>query len=101
MTPCSGWSMRSSGRRPRAAKLQALASTKDLQVLTGKLTIDPKTHNPLNKPAVIQQVDKDGKFTLRQDLRDHGLSDLVQDCSGLFLHAVCTEHGSHYPGRQS
>ncbi len=40
----------------------ALESTKDLQVLTGKLTIDATTHNPLNKPAVIQQC-KDGKFT--------------------------------------
>ncbi len=40
----------------------AMEQTKDLQVLTGKLTVDPKTHNPLNKPAVIQQV-KDGKFT--------------------------------------
>jgi branched-chain amino acid transport system substrate-binding protein len=34
----------------------AMEETKDLQVLTGKLTIDPKTHNPLNKPATIQQV---------------------------------------------
>ena len=40
----------------------AMEQTKDLQVLTGKLTVDPTTHNPLNKPAVIQQV-KDGKFT--------------------------------------
>ncbi|MCX7786265.1 MAG: ABC transporter substrate-binding protein, partial [Spirochaetes bacterium] len=39
----------------------ALESTKDLPVLTGKLTIDPATHNPLNKPATIQQV-KDKKF---------------------------------------
>lgn len=40
---------------------KALETTKDLQVLTGKLTIDPATHNPLNKPAVIQQI-KGGKF---------------------------------------
>lgn len=39
------------------AKLkEALETTKDLPVLTGKLTIDPATHNPLNKPATIQQV---------------------------------------------
>ena len=39
------------------AKLKAaLEDTKDLQVLTGKLTLDPATHNPLNKPATIQQV---------------------------------------------
>jgi branched-chain amino acid transport system substrate-binding protein len=39
----------------------AMEDTKDLQVITGKLTIDPATHNPLNKPAVIQST-KDGKF---------------------------------------
>jgi branched-chain amino acid transport system substrate-binding protein len=39
----------------------AMEQTKDLQVLTGKLTVDPATHNPLNKPATIQQV-KDKKF---------------------------------------
>lgn len=40
---------------------EELTKIKDLPVLSGKLTIDPETHNPLNKPAVIQQV-KDGKF---------------------------------------
>ncbi|MCL5045584.1 MAG: ABC transporter substrate-binding protein [Actinobacteria bacterium] len=40
---------------------EELTKIKDLPVLSGKLTIDPATHNPLNKPAVIQQV-KDGKF---------------------------------------
>jgi len=39
----------------------AMEQTQNLQVLTGKLSIDPKTHNPLNKPAVIQQT-KGGKF---------------------------------------
>lgn len=43
------------------ALAKALENTKDLQVLTGKFTMDPATHNPLNKPAVIQQA-KDGKF---------------------------------------
>jgi branched-chain amino acid transport system substrate-binding protein len=43
------------------ALAEALENTKDLKVLTGILTIDPETHNPLNKPAVIQQV-KDGEF---------------------------------------
>ena len=43
------------------ALAEAMENTKDLQVLTGILTIDPATHNPLNKPAVIQQV-KDGDF---------------------------------------
>jgi len=44
------------------AKLTAqIEQTKGLQTLSGIFTIDPKNHNPLNKPAVIQQV-KDGKF---------------------------------------
>lgn len=43
------------------ALADALENTSNLKVLTGMLTIDPTTHNPLNKPAVIQQV-KDGKF---------------------------------------
>ncbi|MEW5933411.1 MAG: ABC transporter substrate-binding protein, partial [Bacillota bacterium] len=40
---------------------EALAQTKDLKVLSGLLTIDPDTHDPVNKPAVIQGV-KEGKF---------------------------------------
>jgi branched-chain amino acid transport system substrate-binding protein len=43
---------------------EQLEKTKDLQVLSGKLTIDPKTHDPLNKPAVIQEV-KGGKFIFK------------------------------------
>ena len=43
---------------------EQLVKIKDLQVLTGKLTIDPVTHNPLNKPAVIQEI-KGGKFIFK------------------------------------
>jgi len=44
------------------AKLCAqIEKTKGLQTLSGIFTVDPGTHNPLNKPAVIQQV-KDGNF---------------------------------------
>lgn len=44
------------------AKVRAeLEKIKDLPVLSGKLTIDPLTHNPSNKPAVIEQV-SGGKF---------------------------------------
>ncbi len=39
----------------------ALATTKNLQVTSGPLTIDPKTHDPLDKPAVIQKVDVPNK----------------------------------------
>jgi branched-chain amino acid transport system substrate-binding protein len=43
---------------------EQLEKTKDLPVLTGKLTIDPATHNPLNKPAIMQEV-KGGKFIFK------------------------------------
>lgn len=43
---------------------EQLIQIKDLPVLTGKLTIDPVTHNPLNKPAVIQEI-KGGKFIFK------------------------------------
>ncbi len=36
---------------------EALANLKDIQVTSGVLTISPEDHNPLDKPAVIQQVD--------------------------------------------
>jgi branched-chain amino acid transport system substrate-binding protein len=35
----------------------ALANLKDLKVTSGTLTMDPATHDPLDKPAVIQKVD--------------------------------------------
>jgi branched-chain amino acid transport system substrate-binding protein len=43
---------------------EQLEKTKDLPVLSGKLTIDPITHDPLNKPAVIQEV-KGGQFIFK------------------------------------
>jgi len=36
---------------------QAMVNTKNLKVTSGTLTIDPTTHDPLNKPGVIQKVD--------------------------------------------
>lgn len=39
----------------------ALANLKDLKVTSGVLTINPEDHNPLDKPAVIQQVDVPNK----------------------------------------
>ncbi|MGA2082643.1 MAG: ABC transporter substrate-binding protein [Holophaga sp.] len=38
-----------------------IEQTKNLPTLSGVFSFDPATHNPLNKPAIIQQV-KDGKF---------------------------------------
>jgi branched-chain amino acid transport system substrate-binding protein len=40
---------------------KAIEEIEDLPALTGKVTYDPETHNPLNKPAIIQQI-KDGQF---------------------------------------
>lgn len=40
---------------------EALANLKDLKVTSGVLTINPEDHNPLDKPAVIQQVDVPNK----------------------------------------
>lgn len=36
---------------------QVISTLKNISVTSGKLTMDPKNHNPLNKPAVIQQID--------------------------------------------
>ena len=45
------------------ALAKALANLKNIKVTSGTLTMDPTTHNPLDKPAVIQQVDvPNGKF---------------------------------------
>jgi len=41
----------------------ALENMKDVQAFTSKLTIEPKTHNPHNKPVVIMQI-KDSKWTI-------------------------------------
>lgn len=43
------------------ALASALATIKDLKVTSGVLTISAEDHNPLDKPAVIQQVDVAGK----------------------------------------
>ncbi|WP_040825109.1 ABC transporter substrate-binding protein [Thermanaerovibrio velox] len=43
------------------ALAKVMESTKGLKVTSGVLTIDPKTHDPLDKPAVIQKVDVKAK----------------------------------------
>ena len=43
------------------ALAKALANLKDIEVTSGILTMDPTTHNPLDKPAVIQKVDVPNK----------------------------------------
>lgn len=46
--------------------VKALEATKDLQVGTGKITMDPKTHNPI-KSAVILEM-KEGKKVMKDKI---------------------------------
>jgi branched-chain amino acid transport system substrate-binding protein len=39
-----------------ASIIAQLEQLRDVQVLTGKLTMDPITHNPVNKPCVVETV---------------------------------------------
>ncbi|HOK19785.1 MAG TPA: ABC transporter substrate-binding protein, partial [Thermosynergistes sp.] len=45
------------GSTDGTALAKALEETRDLPVVSGKITVNPEDHNPLNKPAVIQKVD--------------------------------------------
>jgi branched-chain amino acid transport system substrate-binding protein len=49
--------LKKAGTTDGAKLADALANLKDIQVTSGPLTINPEDHNPLDKPAVIQQVD--------------------------------------------
>lgn len=44
----------------------ALANMKDVPVMTCELTIDPETHNPVNKPVYILEVTPDGFKTIEK-----------------------------------
>lgn len=48
-----------------------IETCKDVPVLTGTLTIDPATHNPIGKPAVIEVV-QDGQFVFYKGVRAEG-----------------------------
>jgi len=43
----------------------ALRHTKNLEAVTGYLTIDPNTGNPINKPAVVEEI-VDGKVEFKE-----------------------------------
>ena len=49
--------LKKAGTTDGAKLADALANLKDIKVSSGPLTINPEDHNPLDKPAVIQQVD--------------------------------------------
>ena len=42
--------------------------TKDVQGITDKITIDPKTHRPVNLPLAILKVENGTYTTLKTDL---------------------------------
>jgi branched-chain amino acid transport system substrate-binding protein len=47
----------------RVATKDALENMKDVQAFTSKLTMEPNTHNPHNKPVVILEI-KDGQWSI-------------------------------------
>lgn len=49
----------------RVAMRDALENMNDVQAFTSKLTIEPETHNPHNKPVVILQI-KDGAWKIEK-----------------------------------
>ncbi len=51
------------GKPDSTAIKDALENMKDVQVFTSKLTYEPDTHNPHNKPIIIMQI-KDGKWQI-------------------------------------
>ncbi len=53
--------MKAAGSTEGAKVAEAMANLKDIKVTSGVLTISPEDHDPLDKPAVIQQVDVAGR----------------------------------------
>lgn len=51
------------GKPDSTAIKDALENMKDVHVFTSKLTYEPDTHNPYNKPIIIMQI-KDGKWQI-------------------------------------
>lgn len=53
------YALEQAGEADSAKLITELEKIKDLQVLSGKFTMDPNTHNPLNKPCIFETI-KDG-----------------------------------------
>ena len=58
-----GQAIDKAGKPDTTALKDALENMKDVQAFTSKLTIEPDTHNPHNKPVIIMQI-KDGKWQI-------------------------------------
>jgi len=54
-------SLEKTGKISPVAMKGALENMKDVPVFTGKMTMDPKTHTPRNKPVLVVAI-KDGKW---------------------------------------
>ncbi|NPV71457.1 MAG: ABC transporter substrate-binding protein [Firmicutes bacterium] len=55
-----GEAVKKAGKAEPQAIRDAMENVKDIEVPSGKFTMDPKTHNPLNKPVVVIQVKGNG-----------------------------------------
>jgi branched-chain amino acid transport system substrate-binding protein len=58
-----GQAIEKTGKADPTAVRDALENMTDVQAFTSKLTIEPDTHNPHNKPVIIMQI-KDGKWNI-------------------------------------
>jgi branched-chain amino acid transport system substrate-binding protein len=52
----AGEAIKKTGSPSATAIRDAMENMKDVQVFTSKLTIEPETHNPHNKPVIIMQI---------------------------------------------
>jgi branched-chain amino acid transport system substrate-binding protein len=61
----AGEAITKTGSPAATAIRDALENMKDVQVFTSKLTIEPETHNPHNKPVIIMSI-KDSKWKIEK-----------------------------------
>lgn len=52
--------IKKAGKAEPQAIRDAIETIKDVPVPSGKFSMDPETHNPLNKPVVVIKVKDDG-----------------------------------------
>ncbi len=67
----AGEAITKTGSPAATAIRDALESMKDVPVFTSKLTIEPETHNPHNKPVIIMSI-KDSKWNIEKTYEPEG-----------------------------
>jgi branched-chain amino acid transport system substrate-binding protein len=67
----AGEAITKTGSPAATAIRDALENMKDVQVFTSKLTIEPETHNPHNKPVIIMSI-KDSKWKIEKTYEPQG-----------------------------